>query len=99
MHQSIASEQPFSKTACLHLYLHKFITHKIIIRHNAGVWQGLCRAYPAQGPHSQIFMTGVGGGGGGLTEVYILYPKKSQLQNLSTQKNHYFFFNIPKKIP
>ena len=32
-----------------------------------------------------------GGGGGGLTEVHILYPKKSQLQNLSTQKNHYFF--------
>ena len=32
-----------------------------------------------------------GGGGGGPTEVHILYPKKSQLQNLSTQKNHYFF--------
>ena len=31
------------------------------------------------------------GGGGGATEVYILYQKKSQLQNLSTQKNHYFF--------
>ena len=37
-------------------------------------------------------------GGGAPTEVYILYPKKSQLQNLSTQKNHYFF-SIPKKIP
>ena len=34
----------------------------------------------------------------GLTEVHILYPKKSQLKNLSTQKNHYFF-SIPKKIP
>ena len=28
--------------------------------------------------------------GGGLTEIHILYPKKSQLQNLSTQKNQYF---------
>ena len=32
-----------------------------------------------------------GGCGGGLTEVHILYPKKSQLQNLSTPKNPYFF--------
>ena len=40
-------------------------------------------------PYSQILMTeGRGGGGGGLIEVHILYPKKSQLQNLSTQKNH-----------
>ena len=38
-----------------------------------------------QGPHSHILMTG------GPTEVHILYPKKSQLQNLSTQKNPYFF--------
>ena len=32
-------------------------------------------------------------GGGGATEVIILYPKKSQLhvQNLSTQKNLYLF--------
>ena len=46
---------------------------------------------------------------GGPTEVHILYPKKSQLQNLSTQKNHYFLkhtqknplvlFSQPKKIP
>ena len=36
----------------------------------------------SQGPH--------GGGGGGPTEVHILYPKKSQLMNLSTQKNHIF---------
>ena len=47
-----------------------------------------------QGPHSQILM--IGGGGGGATEVHVLYPKKSQLQNLSTQKNHYFF-SIPQK--
>ena len=39
-----------------------------------------------QGPHSQILMAG-----GGVSEVHILYPKKLQLQNLSTQKNHYFF--------
>ena len=32
-----------------------------------------------------------GGGGGGPTEVYISYPKKSQLQNLPTQKIYYFF--------
>ena len=31
-----------------------------------------------QGPHSDILMTG------GLTVVHILYPKKTQLQNLST---------------
>ena len=43
----------------------------------------------AQGPH---LMTGAGP-----TEVHILYPKKSQLQNLSTQKNHYFLA-YPKKF-
>ena len=32
-----------------------------------------------------------GEGGGGATEVHIVYPDKSQLQNLSTQKNQYFF--------
>ena len=36
--------------------------------------------------------------GGGPTEVHILYPKKSQLQDLSTQKIP-TFFSIPKKIP
>ena len=50
------------------------------------------RCIITQGPHSQILMTG------GLIDVHILYPKKSQVQNLSTQKNHYFF-SIPKKIP
>ena len=39
-----------------------------------------------QGPHSQSLMTG----GGGPTEVHILYPKRSR-QNLSIPKNHYFF--------
>ena len=33
------------------------------------------------------------GGGGGPTEVHILYPKKSQLQNLSTQKNPSVFLH------
>ena len=37
-----------------------------------------------------------GGGGEGLTEVPILYPKKSQPQNLSIQKNYYFFWYTPK---
>ena len=32
-----------------------------------------------------------GGGGGGPTEVHILYPKNSTLQNLSTQENHSIF--------
>ena len=32
-----------------------------------------------------------GRGGGAPTEVHILYQKKSQLQNVSTQKSHYFF--------
>ena len=31
------------------------------------------------------------GGGGGSTEVNILYPKKSQLQNLSIQKKSLYF--------
>ena len=35
--------------------------------------------------------------GGGPTEVHILYPKNSQLQNLSTQKHPYFFLAYPKK--
>ena len=52
-----------------------------------------CNILCTQGPHSQILMTG--GWGMGVvqqrSEVHILYPKKSQLQNLSTQKNHYFF--------
>ena len=63
----------------------------------------------SQEPLSQILLIGGGGGGGGPTEVHILYLKKSQLQNLSTQKNHYFLkhtqkyplllFRNPKKIP
>ena len=47
------------------------------------------------GPPIRYLMMGQGGGS---TEVHILYPKKSQLQNLSTQKNPYIF-SIPKKIP
>ena len=45
------------------------------------------------------------GGGGGPTEVHILYPKKSQLQNLSTQKILAYPkkslgpFSQPQKIP
>ena len=35
-------------------------------------------------------------GGGGATEVHILCSKKCQLQNLSTQKNPYFF-RIPEE--
>ena len=37
-----------------------------------------------------------GGGGGGPTEVHILYPKKLQLQNLSTEKTT-TFLTYPKK--
>ena len=37
-------------------------------------------------------------GGGGPTEVHILFPEKSQLQNLSTQKIT-TFLSIPQKIP
>ena len=43
----------------------------------------------AQGPNSQILISW--GGGGNPTGVHILYPKKSQLQNLSTQKNRYCY--------
>ena len=38
-----------------------------------------------------------GRGEGDPREVYILYPKKSQLQNLSANKNHSFFSIPPKK--
>ena len=42
-------------------------------------------------------MTGGGGGGGGVQQRFIFYTqKKSQLQNLSTQKDHYIFCTIPK---
>ena len=44
------------------------------------------KAIAPQGSHSQILA--MGGGRGDPTENNILYPKKSQLQNLSTQKNH-----------
>ena len=37
-----------------------------------------CPDLKSQGPHSDVLMTG---------EVHNLYPKKSQVQNLSTQKN------------
>ena len=40
-------------------------------------------------PGQNIFNDGEGEGRG--SEVYILYPKKSQLQNLSTQKKPYSF--------
>ena len=50
-------------------------------------------SYP-QGPHSHFLMAG---GGGGPTEVHILYPKNSHFQNLSTQKNQQFFLAYPKK--
>ena len=55
------------------------------------------QASDSRQPRSPLLNFNDGGGGGVLvTEVHILYPKKSQLQNLSTQKNHYFFRN-PKK--
>ena len=57
---------------------------------------GILIVQGTQGPHSQIVMTG---GEGGPTEVHILYPKKSQLENLSTQKIHYLFLAYPKKSP
>ena len=44
-----------------------------------------------QSPGAPLTNFNDGGRGGGPTEVHILYPKKSQLQNLSTQKNHNFF--------
>ena len=41
------------------------------------------------GSHSQILMTV--GGEGGFDRCSYFIPKKSQLQNVSTQKCHYFF--------
>ena len=40
-----------------------------------------------------------GGEGRGTTEVHVIYPKKSQLQNLSTQKSPYFFLAYTPKNP
>ena len=51
----------------------------------------------AQGLHSWLLMTG-GGRRWSPTEVHNLHPQKSELQNLSTQKNHYFF-SVPPKNP
>ena len=51
-------------------------------------WSG--NGISTQGPHSHILMTG------GSDRGSYFIPKKPQLQNLSTQKNHYFF-SIPKK--
>ena len=59
-----------------------------------GIFSASKEIFNPQGPHSQIFRMG---GGGDPTEVHIFYPKKSQLQNLSTQKNHYFFLTFPPK--
>ena len=47
--------------------------------------------------HPGAPLTNFNVGGGGPTEVHILYPKKSQVQNLSTQKKSLLFFSIPKK--
>ena len=38
------------------------------------------------------YFNDVGGGGGGTTEVHIIYPPKFQLQNLFTPKNPYLAY-------
>ena len=53
--------------------------------------------YKAEPPRNPLRYFNDGRGGGGGAEVHIiLYPKKSQIQNLSIPKNAYFF-SIPKK--
>ena len=51
----------------------------------------------SQGYHSDIIFNEGGGGGGWLTEVHILYSKKSQLHNLSTQEIP-IFLAYPRKF-
>ena len=51
-----------------------------------------CWIFDYQGPHSPILMTG----GGGSDRGSYLIPKKTQLQNLSSQKNHYFNLHTQK---
>ena len=53
--------------------------------HNSIMCNSMYKKGELTGVHSQILTTRGkgGGGGGGPREVYILYPKKSQLQNLS----------------
>ena len=49
-----------------------------ILSINQSIIAKTCHVYKAQGPYSQNLMTTGGGGGGGeVTEVHILYPKKS----------------------
>ena len=50
-----------------------------------------------QGPHSHILMTRGGGRSG--QKIHILYPKRSQLQNLSTQKKSLLYLAYPPKSP
>ena len=50
--------------------------------------QGLVASNSTQGPQSDISM--MGKGGGVPTEVHISYPKKFQLQNLSTKNTLLF---------
>ena len=76
------NEQWTTKTykGCSHAAVFAFLYHLELINQNLG------------GPLTNF--NDWGGGereGGGPTEVHILYPKKSQLQNLSTQKNHYLY--------
>ena len=55
----------------------------------------ICINGPTGNPGAPLTNFNRWGGGGGATEVHILYPKKSQPQNLSTQKIP-TFFSIPK---
>ena len=51
------------------------------------------KATSTQGPHSHILMMG------GPTEVHILYPKKSQLQNYFVYPKSPYFFQHTQKNP
>ena len=78
---------------CFWIKIQDTIDNQKVLENRLRESQTVVRLVP-QELHSQFLMTGGGGGGGGggATEVHILYPKISQLQNLSTQKKSLFFF-------
>ena len=80
---------------CFWIKIQDTIDNQKVLENRLRESQTVVRFVP-QGPHSQTLMT-EGGGGGGPTEVHILYPKKSQVQNLSTPKNPLVLFLQPKK--
>ena len=61
-----------------------------------GMGGDYCSGTGSQGPHSQILMTG---GGGGVQQRFIFYTQKDHNFRIGLPKKITTFFSIPKKIP